>query len=291
MRKIHLTDKRVIREVKGILPAGILVLVTVMLLSCQSQTSQPEDLIIEPGSNITVTSTPSIKAANSVVVSLWNDDYALIKDDIEAIYTTDFGNGVWLALTQGEFEILQASGVTYDLQRDPIIPVWNYRFDPLVAAPTIPEELRNHYQQGHPEFYLVQFYTAPQDGWVATLQSEGAEHLLYFGGYAYLYRMTLEQARLVEKYDFVRWVGAFEPAYRLPATFSDNLEQPPLAEVVIYREREEFLTVDSPIVNQTVKEIELLGGVLVDRYVTRLHHHESLLHSIYQQKFLRTWSN
>jgi subtilisin family serine protease len=86
-------------------------------------------------------------------------------------------------------------------------------FDPLIHAPggaaptaaTAPPV----------DLYLVQFRGPIRTAWKDGVAAAGAELFDYIPDYAFVARMTTQQAEKVTTLPYVRWVGAYQPAYRL----------------------------------------------------------------------------
>ncbi|MEC7584468.1 MAG: S8 family serine peptidase [Planctomycetota bacterium] len=85
-------------------------------------------------------------------------------------------------------------------------------FDPLVALPQIADELRAGPDTG---LWLVQFRGKPTESARALVQSVGASLHTYMPEHAYVVRMDRAQSAAVRALPVVRWVGPYEPAYRL----------------------------------------------------------------------------
>jgi serine protease AprX len=85
-------------------------------------------------------------------------------------------------------------------------------FDPLAAgAPAAPEHLRAPATRT----FIVQFLTPPLEAYRAELLALGAKLFQYLPDEAYLVHMGPETRAQVEALPYVRWVGAYEPAYKV----------------------------------------------------------------------------
>lgn len=84
-------------------------------------------------------------------------------------------------------------------------------FDPRVAVPSVEPALKadstNH-------IYIVQFHSQTLDEYRDALKSAGAKIHYYLPHHSYIVSMDDESVAEVKSMDFVRWVGAYEPAYR-----------------------------------------------------------------------------
>ncbi|MDH7571713.1 MAG: hypothetical protein QHJ73_19205, partial [Armatimonadota bacterium] len=99
-------------------------------------------------------------------------------------------------------------------------------FDPLRSVPHVPASLRmGPAEPNQSGLYLLQFVGPVRPEWVAALQAQGVTFLGYVPDYAFLTRMTLAQAEgLRWRFRFVRWTGAFHPAYKLDAEAVQTLQ-------------------------------------------------------------------
>ncbi|CAG0937082.1 Xanthomonalisin [Thermoflexales bacterium] len=96
-------------------------------------------------------------------------------------------------------------------------------FDPVLETPNLPSEFTSsprelerltHDRAG---YYLVQFHGPIEQSWKDEITRLGAEILEYIPDYAFKIRMTSETAQKLTGLKSVRWVGTFEPAYKLSA--------------------------------------------------------------------------
>ena len=92
---------------------------------------------------------------------------------------------------------------------------------------------------------------------------QGIEYLRPWGKYVYLVRITPEQASTIQKFDFVRWVGPFYPAYRIHPELLKDTESIQNIEVTIYGGGQERHSAD-----HTIEAIEVLGGELVHQSIS-----------------------
>ncbi|HET89731.1 MAG TPA: hypothetical protein ENN99_03185, partial [Chloroflexi bacterium] len=94
------------------------------------------------------------------------------------------------------------------------IGVYGFHFDPLDGVPSIPTELRA-VDSADPGLHLVQFTGPTNDRWLNELRAAGLKPLQYYAHYAYLVWGTPPQVERVDSESYVRWSGAFHPAYKL----------------------------------------------------------------------------
>ncbi len=100
----------------------------------------------------------------------------------------------------------------------PAIRLQYATFDPLAGEPAVPAGQRLSIQAGRPATYLVQFSGPVREAWKAAVQGAGARLYGYVPDQAFIARMEAATAERVRDLPFVRWVGAYHPAYRLAAT-------------------------------------------------------------------------
>lgn len=86
------------------------------------------------------------------------------------------------------------------------------QFDPLQAEPKVISELQA--RPGH-ELYLVQYMAQGTEAWRDAIRSLGGVDHRFMANHANIWRMDSHTAAAVEELPFVRWVGAFHPAYKL----------------------------------------------------------------------------
>jgi serine protease AprX len=95
-------------------------------------------------------------------------------------------------------------------------------FDPLTELPLVPQELRAGPEN---ELFLVQFVGTPLDEMRAEIRAMGGTVERFLTDNTHVIRMGRETREWVEMLPYVRWVGAYHPAYRL--------DEPILAEIVM----------------------------------------------------------
>jgi len=92
------------------------------------------------------------------------------------------------------------------------------KFDPLVAVPAVPQELASDATN---RMFIVQFEGQPLDECRRLIEAAGGEITQYLPNNALLVTLPLGGEAKVRALEFVRWVGAYEPAYRIePATLN-----------------------------------------------------------------------
>lgn len=86
---------------------------------------------------------------------------------------------------------------------------------PSKAAPSVPGLDAKAVGDNEATSYLVQFTGPVQAQWVGSLQAAGAQIVEYLPDFAFRVQMTPAQARAAEKLTEVRWVGRFQPAWKV----------------------------------------------------------------------------
>jgi uncharacterized repeat protein (TIGR01451 family) len=89
-------------------------------------------------------------------------------------------------------------------------------FDPLQGLPSLPPQLAYSTDEAAAAgAYIVQLSGPVHEAWKGALEQAGAQLGGYLPDYAFVVGMTVEAKAQVEALPFVRWVGVYEPAYRL----------------------------------------------------------------------------
>jgi serine protease AprX len=96
------------------------------------------------------------------------------------------------------------------------------KFDPLVSRPQTPDGLTAR-SDAEDAVYIVQFVTQPLDTYRSAISALGGKSYIYLPSHAQLVRMNAETKAKVEGLPFVRWVGRYEPAYKLEEVLLEGL--------------------------------------------------------------------
>jgi hypothetical protein len=111
---------------------------------------------------------------------------------------------------------LDGKSIARTVQADYKLMLRYAEFDPLVSIPRVPFALGAHDAKGGGEkAFIVQFATQPLDQDLTALSGAGAKVHIYLPNYAYLVSMTDAAYAAVANLPSVRWIGRYEPAYRL----------------------------------------------------------------------------
>ena len=90
-------------------------------------------------------------------------------------------------------------------------------FDPTVGSPAVPASLKlaDDLQDEEPQVYIVQFVTQPIQEYRDAITGLGGTLHKFLASHAYLVRLTTIQKEQVAQLAFVRWIGNYEPAYKI----------------------------------------------------------------------------
>ncbi len=87
--------------------------------------------------------------------------------------------------------------------------------DTRTGEPALPAELKLAPTAGQSRYYIVQFTGPFLHQWFRELDRNGIKTFGYLPNYAVLARLTPDQRQFVASLPMVRWVGLFQPAYKL----------------------------------------------------------------------------
>ena len=100
----------------------------------------------------------------------------------------------------------------------PYLYLTNYTFDPLLEATpsSLPTNLKlSSYPTSDPGYYLLQFHGPIQSTWKEAIITAGAQIYDYIPDFAFVVKMDQTAKAAVEALDAVRWVGLYQPGYRV----------------------------------------------------------------------------
>lgn len=86
------------------------------------------------------------------------------------------------------------------------------KFDPLVATPMVPTDMQANQAN---RMFIVQFETQPLDEFRNAIVALGGEVCSYLPNNAYVVVLPLGAESQVRALEYVRWVGSYQPAYRI----------------------------------------------------------------------------
>jgi len=132
-------------------------------------------------------------------------------------------------------------------------------FDPMVSVPEVESILT---ADGSVNLYIVQFVTQPLEEFKNAITGLGGTVRHYVAQFAYLVEMDEATLAEVSQLPYVRWVGQYQPAYRLDEA---TLEKLRVLGSDIYPIRYNIQVLDVPQKAVVVERIRELGGY-VDNY-------------------------
>jgi len=136
-------------------------------------------------------------------------------------------------------------------------------FDPLAdGEPEIPATLAD---PGDGGLYIVQYAVKGLEPWRDEIRAMGAVDHRFLGNHANVWRMDAATAKQVADLPFVRWVGAFHPAYKLEDELMNEFDRGALLQ-----RRYNFVVGEwGPAEKaQLVPMIQELGGTVHEAYET-----------------------
>ena len=95
-------------------------------------------------------------------------------------------------------------------------------FDPAAGAPPVSSDLAD---DGAGNLYLVQFVTQPLNEFRSAIENLGGVIYKFVPHHAHIVKMTPAVRDQVAALPYVRWVGPYQPAYRLEEFMRDNRDQ------------------------------------------------------------------
>jgi hypothetical protein len=98
------------------------------------------------------------------------------------------------------------------------------KFDPLADVLPISEDLTLDESQPDEGYYIVQFDGPILSDWQNALDATGAKRIGYVPNYAYLVEVTADQKRKVATLPHLRWLGPYQPGYKISPDLSRQVE-------------------------------------------------------------------
>ncbi len=94
-------------------------------------------------------------------------------------------------------------------------------FDPVNESPALPVQLRSPAGRGIDDYFLVQFDGPVRKEWRDSLVEQGIKVLDYVPDFAFVVKMDENAVNDARSLEHVRWVGPFEPAFRVSQELID----------------------------------------------------------------------
>lgn len=106
--------------------------------------------------------------------------------------------------------------VRHSPSENSIINIASYEFDPRFGEPNLPENLRTDtFLPGEENYYLVQFMGPIKNEWKDQLRQLGGIIYDYIPHFSFIVKMNSTAKTKIENLSFIRWIGIYQPAYKL----------------------------------------------------------------------------
>lgn len=108
----------------------------------------------------------------------------------------------------------------------------SYHFDPTtqpVSALATNIPMIESYEPGGKGYYIVQFDGPIQDAWKASLKATGVEIFDYVPDFAFIISLNSDDETRIRALPHVRWLGIFQPAYKISPQVSSQIFMTPQA--------------------------------------------------------------
>lgn len=103
-------------------------------------------------------------------------------------------------------------------------------FDPMDGEPPIPEGWHAPFEAMGPEgVYIVQFHSQPLSAYREVIEASGGVIHTFLPFQSYLVRLPHEAVAGLRGEPFVRWIGAYHPAYRIESEVFEIIAENPVA--------------------------------------------------------------
>ena len=177
----------------------------------------------------------------------------------------DYSNYVLAEFSIVQKESIEKAGNRIEILKDiNKISLDTYIIDINKGEPEMPEDLKiEDYEKGEDGYYFVKFIGPIKDEWLEDLKKKDTIPLQYYPHFTYLVKMKAEKRKEVEASSKVKWVGVYQPAYKMSKELKGGLKEGRKfnSERLII-----LIMKDSKVIPEIIKEIESLGGVIEQRY-------------------------
>lgn len=136
----------------------------------------------------------------------------------------DYGAFRWVIMPRTAYDQAVAGGVTFS--HNPVdyrLTLGGQTFDPANEPPNIPSELTSTGSEG-PGARLIQVVGPTKPEWLDAMQAAGIKIVQYVHPFTYIVWSDAAATSALGNPDWVRWGGAFEPAYALLPRYRDMKE-------------------------------------------------------------------
>lgn len=198
------------------------------------------------------------QAASTEVIRIPAEAAAELRQlTLHPIHDLDYGSFRWLEVEASDTGRLRAAGIPFTKVEDfGEVHVMGFTFDPLVdGEPEVPETLRT--RSGDSGLTLIQLIAPVRQEWQSALNDLGVELLQYYPHQTYLVWVSRSQAESINCLPFVRWSGAFHPAYKI----NDNLN----ARSGVVKNIDVMFFADGKT-DATLDDLQNLGGHIVTHH-------------------------
>ncbi len=168
----------------------------------------------------------------------------------------DYGSFAWIELSPAEFAKLQASGVSFEEQRDAfVLRLGEQSFDPMVSRPVLAPGWDAVSDRGA-DLHLVQFVGPSRPEWRGNLEASGLKVVEYIEPMTYVVWGESSTLQTAAARSEVRWTGAFSPGFRVLPRWQGLGGGAVEVQVMLYRGAD---------VEAAIREIGALGGKMSGR--------------------------
>jgi hypothetical protein len=167
----------------------------------------------------------------------------------------------WIALLFAAIlVILVVPGVTQaKTSSGPQIHLQYASFDPLSGEPYVPSAQRMSITAVDSATYLLQFSGPVREEWKAAVTQAGVRLFDYVPDYAFIAQMDAAAAAKVQDMSYVRWVGLYQPAYRLSPALKETRLSTSISEPVLLNVQ----TLPDVDLAGITDQVKVLGGAVV----------------------------
>ncbi len=125
-------------------------------------------------------------------------------------------------LENNQFSLIQNN--THD-ENSILIRLAHTNFDPLQSLPIPKTGIHSiqSYKMGEPGYFIIQFDGPVKACWKDELTGLGVEIFNYVPDYAFIIRMDPQQQQKVQSLNHVRWLGIYQPSYRISQSVIDKI--------------------------------------------------------------------
>ncbi len=137
-----------------------------------------------------------------------------------------YGGYILAALTAGQYlELVRAGLDPVDLDGGTVTGRGAFMHDTRLGDLSFPEQLTvDRARDPSYDLYIVQFIGPINGAWIESVRSTGAQVFGYLPQFSYMMALQPHALEIVRRLPFVRWVGLYEPAYKISPELLDLTE-------------------------------------------------------------------